>query len=335
MASENEHIQSCYEARWDLLSPSWCAPYRVLVFHCEAPLRQLHSLQAFRRHSRILVFCSPLSPSCSCMFSPTCQVFVSPDYDKYTVVAEKIRAIFREYDPRMRSYSLDEALLNVTDYLIKKLGLDQPAAAPAEGGKDGPAARVAPQAENDDTRMPERSAHAPESHRGGGSSSADADISRRRETGSVGMGLEADDEDGDGEEEEEGGCGVSRRRKSPRDERRARARLFEAARALAEEIRGRIKEATKLTASVGIGPNFMLAKVRDRRRLDRHLRGSMFVPAFSMHFYFYVSGGTNKNVPVYKATYSKYVRTERCGTQTNALPPHVLGTFESNSSSRS
>lgn len=41
-----------------------------------------------------------------------------------------------------------------------------------------------------------------------------------------------------------------------------RARMFEAARDLAEEIRGRIKEATKLTASVGVGPNFMLAKVR-------------------------------------------------------------------------
>lgn len=38
--------------------------------------------------------------------------------------------------------------------------------------------------------------------------------------------------------------------------------MFEAARAMAEEIRRRILEATRLTASVGIGPNFMLAKVR-------------------------------------------------------------------------
>lgn len=186
-------------------------------------------------------------------------MFVKPDYDKYSVVAEKIRTIFREYDPRMRSYSLDEALLNVTDFLIKRLGLDQPAAAPApaEGA----------QAAADDARIPGESAHAPdsscggsgppESDRCGGSSSADADTCRRRNTGSNGMRTEEDDDD-DGEEE--GECGASRGRKSPREERRAR--LFEAARALAEEIRGRIKEATKLTASVGIGPNFMLAKVR-------------------------------------------------------------------------
>eukprot|EP00752_Nemacystus_decipiens_P001960 g1886.t1 len=190
-------------------------------------------------------------------------VFVTPDYNKYTLVAEKIRAIFREYDPRMRSYSLDEAVLNVTDFLTKKIGLNQPTAAPAE--KDAVAARGA-QAEKDDARMPRRSTHAPglpysgpgapESTRRGGGLSADTDTGRRQAPGSDGKGIE--EEEGEEEEEEEEGGGMTSG-KSPREE--LRRRLFEAARALAEEIRGRIKEATKLTASVGIGPNFMLAKI--------------------------------------------------------------------------
>ncbi|CAM9372434.1 unnamed protein product, partial [Hapterophycus canaliculatus] len=53
--------------------------------------------------------------------------------------------------------------------------------------------------------------------------------------------------------------GESKEGRSLKGERRAR--MFEAARDLAEEIRGRIRETTKLTASVGIGPNFMLAKI--------------------------------------------------------------------------
>lgn len=36
-------------------------------------------------------------------------------------MAEQIRAIFREYDPRMRSHSLDEAYLNVTQALAGRL----------------------------------------------------------------------------------------------------------------------------------------------------------------------------------------------------------------------
>lgn len=209
-------------------------------------------------------------------------MFVTPDYEKYSVVAEKIRAIFREYDPRMRSYSLDEALLNVTDFLAKRLGLDEPAGAPAGGGEEGVVAGAAAQVAVDDARVPGKSAHAPRSSAGGagapesnrcrGDSSADAETGRRRGSVSGGMRMEVEeeDEDDDGEEEGEGsGCDVRRRRNSQREGRRAR--LFEAARALAEEIRGRIKDTTKLTASVGIGPNFMLAKVR-YRRFSRHPR---------------------------------------------------------------
>lgn len=181
-------------------------------------------------------------------------MFVKPDYEKYGRVAEKIREIFREYDPRMRSFSLDEALLNVTKVLEKRLGLDEPAAAApaavtqAKGGPSGAA--------GDGPRIPGNSALLPASPRCSGAS---------------GPGLceeegdEEEEEDGNVSTEEERTCDrrVGRRRRGSREERRAL--LFEGAQALAEEIRGRIKEATKLTASVGVGPNFMLAKVRYAR----------------------------------------------------------------------
>jgi DNA polymerase kappa len=41
-------------------------------------------------------------------------IFVPPNFAKYEVAAEQARAIFREYDPQMSSYSLDEAYLDLT-----------------------------------------------------------------------------------------------------------------------------------------------------------------------------------------------------------------------------
>lgn len=47
-------------------------------------------------------------------------VFVRPDFGKYTAVAAVARAIFREYDAQMRSYSLDEAYLDLTRYVARR-----------------------------------------------------------------------------------------------------------------------------------------------------------------------------------------------------------------------
>lgn len=41
-------------------------------------------------------------------------VLVRPNYEKYAEVAEIARSIFKEYDPNFRSYSLDEAYLDLT-----------------------------------------------------------------------------------------------------------------------------------------------------------------------------------------------------------------------------
>lgn len=43
-------------------------------------------------------------------------VFVPPDFPKYTAVAERVRAVFRQLDPDFESGGLDEAHLDVTDY---------------------------------------------------------------------------------------------------------------------------------------------------------------------------------------------------------------------------
>lgn len=156
---------------------------------------------------------------------------------RYTRVSEQIRAIFRDYDPRMRSFSLDEAYLNITDAVLRRLNDSQ----------DCPWGDMA--------RTSERSL-----------------ASARR--GSDGVGVKVDDGDdqdallgeggdvshhGDVDMHVDGGGGGGVQAMSKGEGRRKR--MFDIGCELAEEIRRRIRESTKLTASIGIGPNFMLAKV--------------------------------------------------------------------------
>lgn len=159
---------------------------------------------------------------------------------RYTRVSEKIRAIFREYDPRMRAFSLDEAYLNITDAVLRRLN----------DPEDCPSGDVA--------RTSER---------------ALASAGR----GSDGVGVEFDDGDdqdallgeggdvsdhGDVDMHVDGGGDGGAQAMSKGEGRRKR--MFDIGCELAEEIRRRIRESTKLTASIGIGPNFMLAKVHTR-----------------------------------------------------------------------
>lgn len=44
-------------------------------------------------------------------------IFVAPNFAKYTKVAMQTREIFREYDPNLQAYTLDEAYLDLTDFL--------------------------------------------------------------------------------------------------------------------------------------------------------------------------------------------------------------------------
>lgn len=256
---------------------------------------------------------------------------------RYTKVAEVIRDIFREYDPRMRSYSLDEAYLNVTPTLASRL--DEEDGLPRQTGQKSTsvslATAVATQssaqavdAHSAEGRLPHQQpcptppgalfatppppsfssssssfslslspsslAPATESDCGRGSPVGEGRSQRkngcwasedkqqewaswqrqqqrqrqRRRTQSDLGNRETDEDEEDGDEEDRGGGSSSSSSSNSggsgikRGDERRRARMFEAAQAMAEEIRRRIQEATRLTASVGIGPNFMLAKVR-------------------------------------------------------------------------
>lgn len=44
-------------------------------------------------------------------------VFVKPDYPKYRAVSEVLHSILRKYDPLLEAVGLDEANLDVTEYL--------------------------------------------------------------------------------------------------------------------------------------------------------------------------------------------------------------------------
>ena len=47
-------------------------------------------------------------------------VIVPSHFDKYRAVSSEIRAIFKEYDPNFSPMSLDEAYLDLTEYLISR-----------------------------------------------------------------------------------------------------------------------------------------------------------------------------------------------------------------------
>lgn len=44
-------------------------------------------------------------------------IIVPCDFEKYTAVSEEIREIFAEYDPNYLAASLDEAYLDITEFL--------------------------------------------------------------------------------------------------------------------------------------------------------------------------------------------------------------------------
>lgn len=167
----------------------------------------------------------------------------------------------------MRSYSLDEAYLNVTQALVNRLQESAAAPAPAPTvAVEGPPGTKQDGSGRSVQRVGFGRPAAASAASGGKDLSARVDTSLRRRgegssvTGPATAAGEEDEEGEDGEGGREGYGGEGERPgRNSREEHRVRA--FEAARCLAEEIRGRIKKATKLTASVGIGPNFMLAKV--------------------------------------------------------------------------
>jgi len=47
-------------------------------------------------------------------------IIIPPNFDKYTAMSERVRAVFAEYDPNYSTASLDEAYLDITDHLGRR-----------------------------------------------------------------------------------------------------------------------------------------------------------------------------------------------------------------------
>lgn len=47
-------------------------------------------------------------------------IIIPPNFDKYSAMSERVRAIFAEYDPNYSTMSLDEAYLDITEHLERR-----------------------------------------------------------------------------------------------------------------------------------------------------------------------------------------------------------------------
>jgi nucleotidyltransferase/DNA polymerase involved in DNA repair len=48
---------------------------------------------------------------------PVDLLFVQQDFSKYVTVSEQVKGMLREFDPFLQSGGIDEAFLDVTDYM--------------------------------------------------------------------------------------------------------------------------------------------------------------------------------------------------------------------------
>jgi len=47
-------------------------------------------------------------------------IIIPPNFEKYTAMSEKVRAVFAEYDRNYSTASLDEAYLDITEHLEQR-----------------------------------------------------------------------------------------------------------------------------------------------------------------------------------------------------------------------
>ena len=52
-------------------------------------------------------------------------VIVPPHFDKYTAVSHEVREVLYEYDPEMCPVGLDEAYLDITNHLLKRVSMPE------------------------------------------------------------------------------------------------------------------------------------------------------------------------------------------------------------------
>jgi len=47
-------------------------------------------------------------------------IIITPNFDKYSAMSDRVRAVFAEYDPNYSTMSLDEAYLDITEHVERR-----------------------------------------------------------------------------------------------------------------------------------------------------------------------------------------------------------------------
>lgn len=171
-------------------------------------------------------------------------VMVRPNFDKYRKYSKQVREILEEYDPNFCPMSLDEAYLDFTDHVVKRNTMSEKERTYMESVMNQPEGSVEKNEKKEEegseksgdvtALLSTETAHSSESH--------DVDLQGGKLLGSI---SEAGERGG----QEDGVSG-------------GKTHLFGiSAEEAVREMRFRIQQKTNLTASAGIAPNCMLAKI--------------------------------------------------------------------------
>lgn len=195
-------------------------------------------------------------------------VFVPPNFDKYTKVSQQIRAVFAQYDPNFSAFSLDEACLDISDYICANWQRYAVGLSAADMNEDADSSSHSEEIEMDGW----------EDDSGGGEDTGDEDaVADVIESNNVSASIE------DQEKAEIDAFDRLTRSVQHRKRRRVSTKVLsmppscrlEVASAIVAEMRRKIYEETQLTASAGVACNTMLAKVNatafifHRQRMDK------------------------------------------------------------------
>lgn len=204
-------------------------------------------------------------------------VFVPPNFDKYTCVAQQIRAVFAKYDPDFSAFSLDEACLDISDYMAanwQRYAGGGNGVALGEGENDEE--EEGDGEDSDEMVTGEWDEDGEEDARQGyedlvGTSSASDDDCGQRQSGSNAAADTGRTVERNADAEDVHGGAFAAMHAASKSRKRRRTSLnragvpplvrLEVASAIVEEMRRKIFEETQLTASAGIACNTMLAKV--------------------------------------------------------------------------
>lgn len=176
-------------------------------------------------------------------------IIVPPRFPAYIEASKKVQAVLAQYDPNFSASSLDEATLDLTDYLaaqqIEKRSRD-------DTSGDGGGSR---------TNMGSGGSAAVSGAGGTSSSAGGIDAASAASVASVAAGITAGDAGGSVAADDD--CSLPPDALSPPTATRtsADAAQLSPAEIAVNEMREKIFLATELTASAGIAPNRMLAKV--------------------------------------------------------------------------